>query len=164
MQEMDVHALTQNLFEKLNKRWMLLAADDGVHENAMTAGWGGLGVLWERDVFFCFVRPTRYTYELLERTDTITLSFFGDTYRSELKYLGTASGRDENKLETCGLSPVRDGKLLYFKEATFVLSGTIIAKNDLAPQGFIDPAIAAFYPKKDYHRMYVCEMSRAFSQ
>ena len=162
--ELDVHALKENLFEDLNHRWMLISATDGERANSMTAGWGGMGVMWERDVFFIMVRPCRYTYEILEKTDTVTLSFFGDGYRKELTYLGRNSGRDEDKLALCGLTPVIEGKDVYFKEAKTVLSGRIIAKMDLKSEHLVDETLERCYPQKDYHRIYVCEFVRGFEQ
>lgn len=162
--QLDVHALHENIFEDLNHRWMALSATDGVHANSMTAGWGGMGVMWERDVFFVMVRPCRYTYDILEKTDTVTLSFFGDGYRKELGYLGRTSGRDEDKLNDCGLSPVLEGKDVYFKEAKLVVSGKIIAKMDLKGEDLVDKTLEKHYPRHDYHRIYVCEMTRAFTQ
>ena len=115
--ELDVHALKENIFEDLNHRWMVIGATDGKRANAMTAGWGGGGVMWEEDVFFLAVRPCRYTYEILEETSHVTLSFFGENYRKELTYLGRTSGRDEDKLKHCALSPVVTDTDVYFKEA-----------------------------------------------
>lgn len=162
--QLDIHNLNENLFCKLNHRWMLIGATDGERANAMTAGWGGFGVMWERDVFFCMVRPCRYTYDILEKTDTVTLSFFGDAYRDELRYLGRTSGRDENKLEQCGLTPVIDGKDVYFTEATHVLSGKIIAKMDLKSEDLVDETLEKCYPLKDYHRIYICELIHGFEK
>lgn len=162
--ELDIHALHDNIFEGLNRRWALLSATDGKRANSMTIGWGGMGVMWERDVFFVMVRPCRYTYDILENTDTVTLSFFGDGYRKELTYLGRTSGRDEDKLALCGLTPVQEGKDVYFEEAKLVLSGKIIAKMDLNSSDLVDETLEKHYPKRDYHRIYVCESTRAFTQ
>lgn len=162
--QLDVHAMSENLFCKLNHRWMLLSATDGERTNTMTAGWGGMGVMWEKDVFFCMVRPCRYTYDILEKTDTVTLSFFGDGYRDELRYLGRASGRDEDKLAACGLTPVIEGPEVYFQEATAVLVGKIIAKFDLKQEHLLAEELHRHYPKHDYHRIYVCEMTRGFQK
>jgi flavin reductase (DIM6/NTAB) family NADH-FMN oxidoreductase RutF len=57
--------------------------------NTMTASWGGMGVLWNKNVFFCFVRPQRYTHEFTEAADEITLSFLGEEYRNALKFCGS---------------------------------------------------------------------------
>lgn len=38
--------LELNPFTKISKEWMLVAAGNQEKTNAMTASWGGLGVLW----------------------------------------------------------------------------------------------------------------------
>ena len=75
---------------------------------------------------------------------------------------GWASGRDEDKLALCGLSPVIEEKTVYFKEAKLVITGKLIAQTDLSSSDLLDRGLESFYPKKDYHRLYVCEMLRAF--
>lgn len=159
----EMSAFRHDVFEGLNKTWTALGASDGVRANAMTAGWGGTGVLWEKPVFFVPVRKSRYTYSILEKTDTLTLSFFGDGYRKELTYLGRTSGRDEDKLKNCGLTAVLDGKNVYFQEAEYVLCGRILAKTDLEKDLVLDEKALDFYKSGDWHRIYICEASHAFS-
>ena len=65
----------------------------------MTASWGGLGHMYNKPVAFCFINPTRYTYQLMENNDTYTLSFYTETYRDILNYCGTNSGRDKDKVK-----------------------------------------------------------------
>ena len=72
--------LTDNPFELIGADWMLVTAGTPEAFNTMTASWGGLGVLWERKVCFIFIRPTRYTYEFIEKSDYFTLSFFAEKH------------------------------------------------------------------------------------
>jgi hypothetical protein len=67
LKEVKPESLTDNPFTLIGKDWMLITAGIPGSFNTMTASWGGLGVLWERKVDFCYVRPTRYTYEFIER-------------------------------------------------------------------------------------------------
>ena len=39
--------------------WMLIAAEADGRADAMTASWGGLGVLWGKAAAFVFVRQSR---------------------------------------------------------------------------------------------------------
>ena len=75
----EVHPieLKGNPFDKIGREWMLVSAGSSGNFNTMTASWGGMGVLWNADVCFAFVRPTRYTYEFMEREDYFSLSFSG---------------------------------------------------------------------------------------
>lgn len=65
--------------------------------NTMTASWGGLGVMWSKNVAFVVVRPQRYTKEFLDAEPAFSLSFLGDEHRKALSYLGSVSGRNEDK-------------------------------------------------------------------
>jgi flavin reductase (DIM6/NTAB) family NADH-FMN oxidoreductase RutF len=152
--------LTDNPFKLIGSDWMLITAGTPESFNSMTASWGGLGILWERKVATCFIRPTRYTYEFTERSPHFTLSFFEEKYRKALTYCGTHSGKDTDKVREAGLTPVKDGGFVYFSEARLVLACRKIYAQDLDPRLFLDPKIGGMYPQKDYHRMYVGEIEK----
>ena len=156
--------LTDNPFTLIGADWMLITA--GTHDafNTMTASWGGMGILWERKVAICFIRPTRYTYEFAERSPAFTLSFFGEKHRKALTYCGTHSGRDTDKVKGAGLTPVKEGGFVYFEEARLVLACRKIYSQDILPERFIDPRIESMYPQKDYHRMYFGEIVKCLAQ
>lgn len=138
---------------------MLVTAGNIDSYNTMTASWGGLGVLWGKDIAFCVIRPGRYTYEFMEKADTFTLSFFGNEYKKALSFCGSHSGRDCDKAKETGLTPVEsENGSVYFGEARLVLECKKIYFDDINPENFIDPDIDSNYPKKDYHRMYVGEI------
>ncbi len=147
-------ALSDNVFTQIGKEWMLITAGDERQFNTMTASWGGLGVMWNQNVSFIFVRPGRYTYEFLEKGDAYSLSFLGDEPRRALQICGTKSGRDTDKVEEAGLTPVLDGAAPYFEEARLVLQCRKLYTQDIDPKGFLDPALSGFY-QNDYHRLYV---------
>jgi flavin reductase (DIM6/NTAB) family NADH-FMN oxidoreductase RutF len=132
--------------------------------NTMTASWGGLGVLWERKVATCFIRPTRYTYEFAERSQYFALSFFNEKHRRALTYCGTHSGRHSDKAKEAGLTPVKEGGFVYFEEARLVLACRKIYAQDIDPGRFLDPKIDDMYPQKDYHRMYIGEIVKCLVQ
>ncbi len=67
--EITVKDWNGNVFEKIGKDWMLISAEHEGNINAMTASWGGMGVLWNKQVVFIFVRPQRYTNTLLSKSD-----------------------------------------------------------------------------------------------
>ncbi len=108
LKETKCEELTENPFKLIGSDWMIITAGSPESFNLMTAAWGGLGVLWQKNVGFCFVRPTRHTYSFMEKSDRYTLSFFSDTYRSILTFCGTQSGRDVEKIAETGLKPIFD--------------------------------------------------------
>lgn len=99
LKEIQTSQLHSDAFTMIGKEWMLVSAErDGV-VNTMTASWGGMGILWNKKVAFVFLRPQRYTKEFIDQKDCFTLSFYDEEYRKTLSYLGTVSGRDEQKIE-----------------------------------------------------------------
>lgn len=152
--------ITSNPFTLIGKDWMLLTAakPDGSF-NTMTASWGGVGILWNKPVLYCFIRPQRYTHEFSEASDRITATFFTEDYRAALTLCGRKSGRELDKVKECGLTPATtaDGHV-YFEEAKLVLCGKKLYTSKIDPNGFADPAIDKNYPQKDYHTVYVYEI------
>lgn len=159
--EVDPLSIEANAFQLIGNEWMLLTAGTIDSFNTMTASWGGLGVLWDRNVCYCFIRPTRFTYEFFEKARAFTASFFEEKYRKALEYCGSHSGRDVNKVAKTGLTPVT-GSLdtVFFHEARLVFVSRKIYFQDLIPGHFLDREIHKNYPKKDYHRMYIGEIVR----
>lgn len=153
--------IKDNTFKIIGDDWMLVTAGTLEKYNTMTASWGGFGILWGKPVCFCVVRPQRYTYNFMEDSDSFTLSFFEDSYRKMLEFCGSKSGRDIDKAAATGITPVQDapGKV-YFNEARLVIECKKIYFQDLNPDNFIDPGIHNNYPNKDYHRMYIGEVTR----
>jgi flavin reductase (DIM6/NTAB) family NADH-FMN oxidoreductase RutF len=156
--ERNLESLKENPFTLIGKEWMLITAGTKESFNTMTAAWGGLGVLWGKNVSFCFIRPGRHTFGFMEKSGVYTLSFFEEQYRDALNYCGTKSGRDVDKVSGSGLAPVFDNESIYFAEARLVMVCRKLYFQDIAPDNFQDPSIFNSYPNKDYHRMYVGEV------
>lgn len=93
-----------NVFNMIGKQKMLIVAGDGEKVNAMTASWGSMGVIWGAPAAFAFVRDSRYTKTFMDATDTFSLCFFGEGYEDMYRYMGTVSGRDEDKTAHCKLT------------------------------------------------------------
>jgi len=154
--------IEDNPIHLIGQEWMLVTAGDPGHFNTMTASWGGMGELWFKPVCFCFVRPQRYTYEFLEKNDVFTLSFFDEKYKPKLNFCGSHSGREVDKSDECGFTPVTaENGSVYFEEARLVLECRKLYFQDLDPANFLDDSIMKNYPQDDFHRMYVGEITRA---
>ena len=105
----EPNMIDRNVFQLIGSDWMLITAGTPESYNTMTASWGGMGVLWGKNVCFCFIRPTRHTYQFIEKADVFSLSFFEERYRGALEICGTKSGRDIDKAAATGLIPVAGG-------------------------------------------------------
>lgn len=151
--------MQENPFRLIGKDWMLVTAGTLDSFNTMTASWGGVGVLWNKNVCFVFIRPSRYTYEFIEQQDLLSLSFFSEDYRDALKICGSKSGRDVDKVNLCGLSPMLSASgAVAFEEARLVLSCKKLYACDLSEACCLDPSLLQNYQSGDFHRMYVCEI------
>lgn len=152
--------LKESVFSLIGDRWMLVAATDkSGRTNAMTASWGGMGVLWGKKVAFVFIRPQRYTKRFVDEADKFTLSFFDDSYKNMLGYMGKVSGKDEDKLAKSGLTVTDKDGAPVFKEASLTLVCRKMYRDTLKEENFIDKSnIEKWYPQKDYHDVYVAEI------
>lgn len=151
-----------NPFQAIGSDWTLVTAGSGDALNTMTASWGGVGVLWNMNVVTCYIRPQRYTREFLDRESWFSLSFLPEQYRKQLAYLGTVSGRDEDKIAGAGLTVCRDYDAPCFAEADMVLICKKIYVDEIKPQGILYPSIKSDnYPNKDYHIVYIGEIVKA---
>ena len=63
MKEINIEEFKFNPFTKIGKEWMLVTASNNGKVNSMTASWGGVGVLWNKNIAFIVLRPQRYTKE-----------------------------------------------------------------------------------------------------
>lgn len=151
--------ISENPFQLIGSDWMLITAGNLQKFNTMTASWGGMGILWNKKVCFCVVRPSRYTYNFMEEAKNFTLSFYEEKYRKALSFCGSKSGRDVDKVAATGLTPEEgsDGTI-YFQEARLVMECKKIYYQDLEPGNFLDESIEKNYNGKDYHRLYVGEI------
>lgn len=156
--EATAEEIPDNVFKLIGADRMLLTAGTPASYNTMTAGWGGMGVLWGRKVSFCFVRPQRHTRGFLDRHDAFTMSFFPQGYRQALEYCGAHSGRDVDKAKATGLTPAGEAGMTWFAEARLVLQCRKLYFHDLDPVHFLDPAIREHYLQNDFHRMYIGEV------
>lgn len=114
-------------FTMFENRWALVTAGMLDDFNTCTVSWGSMGNIWgpnggDISTVTVYIHPARYTQEFMAKYDTFTVSFFPESYRKALGYLGSHSGRDENKVANSGLTPVAAGDGVTFKEAelTFV--------------------------------------------
>ena len=148
MKKLEVKDLKENFFEAIGKEWMLVTAGTKEKFNTMTASWGGIGWLWNKPVAFVFVRPERYTYEFIEKSDYLTLSFLGEANKKIHAVCGSKSGRDTDKVKATGLKPVfTEGRKLY--------------ADNIKPECFLDKeSLEKWYDDAHggFHKMYIVEI------
>ena len=159
--EIKPEELDKSPFQLIGKDWMLITAEKDNKTNTMTASWGGLGVLWGKNVAFIFIRPQRYTKEFVENSDTFSLTFFDKTFKKELGYLGSVSGKDEDKISKANLTIQHSDSTPYFDEANITIICKKLYAQDIKPECFISSDLdISMYPEKDYHTLYIAEVEK----
>ena len=164
MKEIEsVKNIDENFVKLIDSDWGLVCAGKAENWNGMTASWGGVGELWNKDVVFIFIRPQRYTKKFIDEEDYFTLCFFDEKYKDALKICGTKSGRDFDKMKSVGFDVAGDGECVYPEQSKIVLKCRKIAVQEMDNSGFIDKSIEKNY-NNDYHFIYVGEIEKVFAK
>jgi flavin reductase (DIM6/NTAB) family NADH-FMN oxidoreductase RutF len=128
--------------------------------NVMAIGWGTMGIIWRRPIFMVLVRPSRYTYKLIEETGEFTVNIVPPKLKEVVQYCGTVSGRDHNKFKEKNLTPLpsKTIKTPIIKECILHFECQVVNKNDLIPSELRESMVPELYPKGDFHRLYFGEI------
>ncbi len=154
--------IKKNPFQTIGKDWMLVTAGNEEKVNTMTASWGGFGVMYGKNVVFIVIRPQRYTKEFIDQEETFSLSFLDKSYRDVMNYLGSVSGRSEDKIMNSGLSVAREENTPYIAEANQVFLCKKLYKQAMEGEALLSEHLDLnYYPDKDYHILYIAEIVKA---
>lgn len=150
----------RNTVGMLRDDWMALAVGKEGDMNAMTIGWGDLGVLWNKPIFTVYVSTDRYTHEFMQRNEYFTVTAFPDEMREALAYIGSHSGREGDKLTPAGLHPefTELGNPI-FKEADLAIECKIIYAHQFESDKLCDD-VKHFYEDRGMgiHYAYIGEI------
>ena len=165
-QPYPIDMLNMNPFTKIGKEWALISAGDKNKCNTMTVSWGGVGVLWGKNVVYIFIRDSRYTKEFIDNGEFFSMSFFDEKYRDALSYCGKESGRNvDDKFKGAGPTPAFRHNIPYPDEANLVLLCRKMAAMPITEDTFVDPQIMPkWYSDNDMHVMYVGEIIEAVAR
>lgn len=158
--ELDIQNENLNPFKKIGKDWYLITAGDESNYNTMTASWGFMGYMWNKNVVTIVVRPQRYTMEFINNNDKFTLSFFDESKKDVLKFCGANSGRDVNKAEATGIEPIAIDGSVTFKQANQAFVCRKLYSQPLDEKCFIDKSLLSNYANGDYHIAIVAEVEK----
>lgn len=84
---------------------VLVSCGHGDEANIITIAW--TGILCSKPPYLGIgVRPSRHSYGLIQETREFVVNIPGEGLLKEVEHCGFVSGRDEDKFDTSGLSPL----------------------------------------------------------
>lgn len=141
-----------------------LVTRQGEKVNAMTIAWGSIGFLWGKPVFQVMVRPSRYSYELLEASQEFTVSIPLGEAQAALALCGSKSGRDMDKIAAAGLSlqPAQQIATPIISECQLHYECRVVCRQPLtAPE--LQPALEEkWYGGANHHMIYWGEILASY--
>jgi flavin reductase (DIM6/NTAB) family NADH-FMN oxidoreductase RutF len=137
------------------------AGADGV-PNTMAIGWGIMGVIWGKPMFVVLVRPSRFTYSLIEECGDFTVNVVPPAMRQVVEYCGTRSGRDVDKFAEQPITgePAQTVNSPVIAESAIVYECQVVHTNDVNPDGLVKEIVDSAYAKGDFHRLYYGEIMK----
>ncbi|HIE50729.1 MAG TPA: flavin reductase family protein [Armatimonadetes bacterium] len=144
---------------------LLVSVDRDGKPNAMTIGWATIGSIWGKPLFLVLVRPSRYTYGLIEATGDFTVNVPPKELAEVCAYCGTVSGRDYDKFAEKGLTatPSRRVNSPIIAECVIHYECRVVHKNDIVPAALVPEITASSYPAGDFHRVYFGEILAVYA-
>jgi len=165
MRDIDFTKHLDLTLAKLDSPGLLLVARGlgGRGQNAMAIGWATFGIIWGLPICVVLVRPSRYTYLLIEECQDFTVNVPAPGMEEAVAFCGSNSGREHDKFAATGLvaipsakvsSPVVEGALLQYE-------CQVVHFNDVVPPQLAARVRASSYPSGDFHRLYYGEIVAA---
>lgn len=155
--------LDENIFRLVGKDFTVITA--GEDPNSMVASWGGVGIMFNKPVTWCFLRANRYTLEKIRETGTYTMCYFPDQYKGDIMQFGTRSGRNTDKMDQTKLTPflTPDGYPAY-QEARIIIECKLIAASTVSKDEFYTDEAKTFLQEgydeaKDWHKLVYGEIT-----
>jgi len=155
-------AVTETMEALGSKGALLVAGAEPV--NPMTIGWGQIGIAWGKPVFLVMVRPSRFTYGLMEKAEAFSVNVPGADLAEACGICGTKSGRDLDKIAETGLA-VEHGVELdvpTLAECPVHYECRILEKNMLDPATLDAEVDESCYPEGDHHAVWWGEIVGVF--
>ena len=139
---------------------LLVSLDRNRRPNAMTIGWGSLGVYWGIPVFIVPVRFSRYTYQCLEKTRDFTVNLLPRKLADLAAFCGTVSGRDHDKLAEAKLTAVESAQVTSptIQECVLTYECRVVHTNEVLSDTLFRELKRSCYPRGDYHKLYFGEI------
>lgn len=139
---------------------LLVSRDRNSRPNAMTIGWGSIGVYWGIPIFVAPVRFSRYTLGCIEKTGDFTVNLLPRRLSDVAAFCGTVSGRDHDKLAEMKLTAVESAKVKSptIEECVLTYECRVVHTNEVLSDTLLRDLKRSCYPRGDYHKLYFGEI------
>ncbi|MFY9174651.1 MAG: flavin reductase family protein [Peptococcia bacterium] len=164
MTDIEFQQYSDKLMTQMPKGVFMAVKANG-EDNLMTIGWGHLGIAWGKPVFNVMVRYSRHTYKLLQETDEFTISVpLEKPLQKELGLCGSKSGRELNKFEATGLTPLPGKKVAapVIEECDLFYECKIIYRQAMEPTAIPSDIQERYYKNFDYHVFFCGEIVASY--
>jgi flavin reductase (DIM6/NTAB) family NADH-FMN oxidoreductase RutF len=158
-EKIQVHydSLLKETLEPMTNFGLLLVAQGRQGKpNAMAIGWGVIGSIWSQPIFTVLVRPSRYTYELLEEDADFTVNVMPPKMKSAVDLCGSASGRTHDKFAEAKLTamPALHVKAPIIAESIIAYECRTMMTTDVPPDRLDRKIRDTAYSNGDFHRLF----------
>ncbi len=147
----------REVMEALSTRGLLLGSRDPEgKDNLMTIGWGTIGTVWSKPIWIVLVRPSRHSFQSIERRGCFTLNVPPLALSGACETCGSMSGRDTDKFAECGLT-AEDGELVEaptVAQCPIQYECRVVHSNDVLGPRLTTEIREGAYKNGDYHRVY----------
>ncbi|MBO6117513.1 MAG: flavin reductase family protein [Bacteroidales bacterium] len=153
-----------NTFSMFAEDLALVTAGNQKSFNTMTIGWGDFGILWSKPIITVYVSSSRYTKQFMDANDEFTVEFFDKKYTDALMYLGTHSGRNEDKVSNARLTPVfTESGNATFKESRLIIEAKKLYSHEFDANALPEEIIQWYKQRKlGLHTMYIGEIKNVW--
>lgn len=163
-QPMPIYEMDFNPFRQFKEAKCAIVTEVDGKANAMTASWGAMGEMWGKDVITIYIRESRFTRELLDKSETFSVNFFDMSNvenKMALQIFGSESGRDKDKIKEMGFNINHSLNTPFLDESNLVFLCSKLSRTEIKSGDFFNPRINdKFYEDGDYHIMYIAEIIR----
>ena len=175
MQKIDVIDYLPKIISEL-KKGILINTKNGDVVNTMTIAWGQVGIEWSKLFFTAYIRHSRFTHQLIEKSKEFTISIPVDRTPEIAKtvaYCGSKSGSKTNKFSDCNLTLVegQNVKSPAIKEFPLTIECKVIYRQEQETDKIPSEILSSCYPLvsssdkeeiRDFHTVYYGEIVNAY--
>lgn len=133
--------------------------------NVMTIGWCAIGVMWGRPVLTIMVRPSRYTFKLLEEVPEFTVNVPPIELAAAVNHCGTVSGSGHDKFQELNLDPVQSREVAppVIRQCVVHYECRVVHRCDMSAETLVADLRGKFYSEGNFHRYYFGEIVASYA-